>query len=52
MSHVEGRCHIPRQFGGRHHTTVLHSIKKIEEVRGSDEALNLTIAGLMNDLHI
>lgn len=42
---------IGRQFGGRHHTTVLHSIEKIEEVRGSDGTLNLTIAGLMNDLH-
>jgi chromosomal replication initiation ATPase DnaA len=23
---------IGRQFGGRHHTTVLHSIKKVEEI--------------------
>jgi Bacterial dnaA protein helix-turn-helix len=43
---------IGRQFGGRHHTTVLHSIEKIEEVRRSDGALNLTIERLMNDLHI
>jgi chromosomal replication initiation ATPase DnaA len=28
------------QFGGIHHSTVLHSINKIEEMRRSDEALN------------
>jgi chromosomal replication initiation ATPase DnaA len=39
---------IGRQFGGRHHTTVLHSINKIEELRRSDEALNTTITGLMD----
>jgi chromosomal replication initiation ATPase DnaA len=27
-------------FGGRHHTTVLHSVKKIEEIRRSDQALD------------
>lgn len=31
---------IGRLFGGRHHTTVLHSINKIEAMRRSDEALN------------
>ena len=39
---------IGRQFGGRHHTTVLHSIKKIEAMRRSDEALNRTITRLMD----
>jgi chromosomal replication initiator protein len=39
---------IGRQFGGRHHTTVLHSIYKIEEMRRSDEALNTTITRLMD----
>jgi len=38
---------IGRQFGGRHHTTVLHSIGKIEEMRCSDEALNCAITRLM-----
>jgi chromosomal replication initiation ATPase DnaA len=42
---------IGRQFGGRHHTTVLHSIKKIEELRRSDEALNRTITRLMLSPH-
>jgi len=31
---------IGRQFGGKHHTTVLHSIEKIEEVRKADKDLN------------
>ena len=31
---------IGREFGGRHHTTVLHAINKIEGMRHSDEALN------------
>ncbi len=31
---------IGRQFGGKHHTTVLHSVNKIEEVRKNDKDLN------------
>lgn len=38
---------IGREFGGRHHTTVLHSIGRIEEMRRSDEALDCAIARLM-----
>ena len=41
---------IGRQFGGKHHTTVLHSINKIEEVRRSDKELNRTITRLMDAL--
>jgi hypothetical protein len=37
---------IGRQFGGRHHTTVLHSINKVDEMRRSDKALNRTITEL------
>ena len=37
---------IGREFGGRHHTTVLHSIHKIEEMRHSDKAVNRTISQL------
>jgi chromosomal replication initiator protein len=39
---------IGREFGDRHHTTVLHSIDKIEAMRRSDEALNRTIRRLMD----
>jgi len=39
---------IGREFGGRHHTTVLHSIRKIAEMRRTDKALNRTITQLVN----
>jgi hypothetical protein len=39
---------IGREFGGRHHTTVLHSINKIEAMRRSDEAWNRMITRLVN----
>jgi chromosomal replication initiator protein len=31
---------IGRQFGGKHHTTVLHSVEKIEKQRAVDKDLN------------
>ena len=39
---------IGRQFGGKHHTTVLHSINKIETLRHSDKDLNKTINRLLD----
>lgn len=39
---------IGRQFGGKHHTTVLHSINKIENLRRSDKELNKTINRLID----
>jgi len=41
---------IGRQFGGKHHTTVLHSINKIEQMRRSDKELNGTITRWINAL--
>ena len=41
---------IGRQFGGKHHTTVLHSIDKIKEMRRSDKHLNRAIMRLMDAL--
>jgi chromosomal replication initiator protein len=41
---------IGRQFGGKHHTTVLHSINKIETQRRTDKELNRTISRLMDAL--
>ncbi|SEB92890.1 chromosomal replication initiator protein DnaA [Terriglobus roseus] len=41
---------IGRQFGGKHHTTVMHSISKIDEQRRTDKALNSTISKLMETL--
>jgi len=37
---------IGRQFGGKHHTTVLHAIEKVEELRKSDKDVN----GLLHKL--
>ncbi len=39
---------IGRQFGGKHHTTVLHSINKIETLRRIDKELNRTISRLLD----
>ena len=39
---------IGKQFGGKHHTTVLHSIKKIELLRQVDKDLNKTINRLLD----
>ncbi len=39
---------IGRQFGGKHHTTVLHSINKIDALRRSDKDLNRTINKLLD----
>ncbi len=41
---------IGRQFGGKHHTTVLHSVEKIDEVRKTDKDLNRMINKLTEQL--
>jgi chromosomal replication initiator protein len=41
---------IGRYFGGKHHTTVLHSVLKIEELRQRDEDLNNMLHSLMDSL--
>ena len=41
---------IGRQFGGKHHTTVMHSISKIDELRRTDKDLNRTINKLQEQL--
>jgi len=42
---------IGRQFGGKHHTTVLHSISKIEQLRHTDADLNRMIHSLIDSFH-
>ncbi len=42
---------IGRQFGGKHHTTVMHSIAKIDEQRRGDKDLNRTITKLLETLN-
>ncbi|HET9408809.1 MAG TPA: chromosomal replication initiator protein DnaA [Candidatus Sulfotelmatobacter sp.] len=41
---------IGRQFGGKHHTTVLHSVEKIDEVRKVDKDLNRLLNKLTEQL--
>jgi chromosomal replication initiator protein len=41
---------IGRQFGGKHHTTVLHSIQKIEQLRTADPDLNRMIHSIIDSL--
>jgi chromosomal replication initiator protein len=41
---------IGRQFGGKHHTTVLHSVDKINEARKNDKDLNRLINKLTEQL--
>ena len=41
---------IGRQFGGKHHTTVMHSIAKIDGQRRTDKDLNRTVNKLMETL--
>ena len=41
---------IGRQFGGKHHTTVLHSVEKINGARNNDKDLNRLINKLTEQL--
>jgi chromosomal replication initiator protein len=41
---------IGRQFGGKHHTTVLHSVDKIEQQRKIDKDLNRVLNKLIETL--
>jgi chromosomal replication initiator protein len=42
---------IGRQFGGKHHTTVMHSIGKIEDQRQADKDLSRLLNKLMETLN-
>lgn len=41
---------IGRRFGGRDHTTVIHAVKRIEELRAKDDKLNTSIETLVEVL--
>ena len=41
---------IGREFGGKHHTTALHSIQKIEQLRKTDKDLNRILNRLRDTL--
>jgi chromosomal replication initiator protein len=34
---------IGRSFGGKHHSTVIHSIRKVEDMRKKDSSFNTII---------
>ncbi|MBI2220444.1 MAG: chromosomal replication initiator protein DnaA [Acidobacteria bacterium] len=38
---------IGKSFGGKHHSTVIHSIRKIEELRRTDQDFNSQITGFI-----
>ncbi len=42
---------IARQFGGKHHTTVMHSVEKIDRLISSDVELNRTVQRLTETLN-
>jgi chromosomal replication initiator protein len=42
---------IGRAFNGKHHTTVLHSIQKIDQLRQQDADLNNLIHKLVDSIH-
>ncbi|GMV20965.1 MAG: hypothetical protein AMXMBFR57_09140 [Acidimicrobiia bacterium] len=41
---------IGKSFGGKHHSTVIHSIRKVEELRQSDPDFNSQINSLLQSL--
>jgi chromosomal replication initiator protein len=42
---------IGRAFGGKHHATVIHSVRKIKELRSKDLRVNQTINQLIDKIH-
>jgi chromosomal replication initiator protein len=41
---------IGKSFGGKHHSTVIHSIRKVEELRGRDSNFNTLIHSLIESI--
>jgi chromosomal replication initiator protein len=42
---------IGRSFGGKHHSTVIHSVKKIAELRKNDPDFNSLIENFIQSFH-
>ena len=42
---------IGKSFGGKHHSTVIHSIRKVEDMRKTDPAFNTLIHSLAESIH-
>ena len=41
---------IGKSFGGKHHSTVIHSIRKVEDLRKRDDVFNNQIAGFVESM--
>ena len=41
---------IGKEFGGKHHTTVLHSIRKIKELRKKDSEISAAVNAIVKSL--
>ena len=41
---------IGKNFGGKHHSTVIHSIKKVEAMRQNDQAFNTLVHSLIESI--
>jgi chromosomal replication initiator protein len=41
---------IGKSFGGKHHSTVIHSIRKVEDLRQTDGVFNSQINSLLQSL--
>src|SRR5437763_177763 len=42
---------IGRSFGGKHHSTVIHSIRKVEDLRKKDEDFNSLMGNFLEGFH-
>jgi chromosomal replication initiator protein len=42
---------IGRSFGGKHHSTVIHSIRKVYELRNKDGDFNTLIGNFLEAFH-
>ena len=41
---------IGKSFGGKHHSTVIHSIRKVEQMRQNDQAFNNLVNSLIESI--
>jgi chromosomal replication initiator protein len=41
---------LGKDFGGKHHTTVLHSIRKIEGLKKSDPEISAAVAKILQNV--
>ena len=45
-----GRVTVFRKFGGRDHSTVIHAVRRIEELRGQDHEIDGAVKALIRPL--